>query len=108
MPKLANNLKSTTEVTDVPPSVTAAEATQGWLAYLQPVRDRAVTAMMETQNAIEKRLGFCPGKEAMKVVSKGLEVAGNALIGASKRLRSMAQSAPPTVAGQDVGVSQPN
>lgn len=91
MTQLANEASATVESTPVVTDVPARPA-QRWLGYVTPVVHRVTGAVVDTQSAIEKRLGFCPGKELLKAASKGLDVLADRLHLVAKRLRTIAGS----------------
>jgi hypothetical protein len=93
MTQLANEASSSVE-SSTPVVAEAVKPVQRWLGHLKPVIERATGTMKATQSAVEKRLGFCPGKEAMKAASRGLDALADGLHAAAKRLRAVAQIAP--------------
>jgi hypothetical protein len=95
MTELANEANVTVEPTPAAPEA-QAKAVQQWLGYVSPVVQRFTGAVLDTRSAIEKRLGFCPLKEAAKRASKGLEALAEGLRRAAMGLR--------TVAGVEPGV----
>ena len=88
----ANEISSTTAVVPPPPAPTS-EPSRRWVSYLTPVVNSITTAVTNTQNVVEKRLGFCPGKEVLKAASKGLGALGHGLIDLSQVLRKLAGAA---------------
>jgi hypothetical protein len=100
MANLMNETKNAAEIAAPPARDTAVAAdgpprpAQRLLGYVTPVVNRVAdgttAAFRGTQSAVEKRLGFCPGKVVAKAVSSGLDALGNGLLGASKQLRKVA------------------
>lgn len=88
MTQLANEASVTPEATV--PASSAHVRTQQWLGYVSPVVQRFTGAVLETRSALEKRLGFCPLKEAAKGASHGLDVLANGLHRAASQLRTLA------------------
>src|SRR5512143_3581251 len=81
-------------------------AAQQWLGYVSPVVQRLTAAVLDTRSAIEKRLGFCPLKEAAKRASKSLEALAEGLRRAAMGLRTAA-GVEPGVEGVDGAAKSP-
>lgn len=102
MTELAKEPNVSVEPTPAPP----ARAAQQWLGYVSPVVQRFTGAVLDTRSAIEKRLGFCPLKEAAKRASKGLEALAEGLRRAAMGLRTVA-GVEPGVEGMDGTAKSP-
>jgi hypothetical protein len=93
MTELANEANVNVEPTLAAPEP-QAKAAQQWLGYVSPVVQRFTGAVLDTRSAIEKRLGFCPLKEAAKRASQGLDALAEGLRRAAMGLRTVAGVAP--------------
>jgi hypothetical protein len=93
MTQLASQSGSSVESIPVAPDAPAKPA-QRWLGYVTPVVQRITGVVAETQSAVEKRLGFCPGKELLKATSKGLDALADGLHSLAARLRTATEGAP--------------
>ena len=95
MTELAKEANVSVEPTPAAPEQ-QAKAAQQWLGYVSPVVQRLTGAVLDTRSAIERRLGFCPLKEAAKRASRSLDALADGLRRAAMGLR--------TVAGVEPGV----
>lgn len=105
MTELAKEPNVSVEPTPAPPEPQAKTAQQ-WLGYVSPVVQRFTDAVLDTRSAIERRLGFCPLKEAAKRASKGLEALAEGLRRAAMGLRNVA-GVEPAVEGVDGAAKSP-
>lgn len=89
MTEFAREANVVAEPTPAVPELQAKTAQQ-WLGYVSPVVHRFAGAVLDTRTAIEKRLGFCPLKEAAKQASRGLDALAAGLQRAAVGLRTVA------------------
>jgi hypothetical protein len=106
MSELAKEAGSIAEPTPLVPEV-AAEPVQRLVGYMKPAVQRVAGAVTGAQAAIEKRLGFCPGKEIAKAASAGLDALADGLHRIASRLRTFAGGAPQADEGTDAPSSPP-
>ncbi len=86
MAEQAREATITVEPTPIVPDV-PTKAAQGWLGYMQPMVQRFAGAVADTRSAIEKRVGFCPMKVAIKGVSERLDMLADGLHRVASRMR---------------------
>ncbi len=94
MRKQAKKATVTVEPTPIVPDVPTKVA-KGWLDNMPPMVQRFAGAVADTHSAVEKRLGFCPGKELIKAVSNGLDVLADGLHRVASRMGGAVEATPP-------------
>ena len=96
MTDLANEATIAVEPTPIIPEMPMKPA-QGWLGNMPAMVQRFAGAVADTRSAIEKRVGFCPMKVAIKAVSEGLDTLADGLHRVASRMREAAGATPPKV-----------